>query len=88
MNAVDFKYKNHDWQKPQSMTDEECGPLPAFVDDEQSISCWKGTWKDRIRFLFKGNMWLHVWMSGQQPPVCLATQTKWNDGETGKEVTL
>lgn len=33
-------------------------PLPAFVDEEETISLWKLTWLERIKTLFLGKIWL------------------------------
>lgn len=33
-------------------------PLPAYRDDEITISCWKLTLKERITLLFTGELWL------------------------------
>lgn len=33
-------------------------PLPALVDERHTISCWQFTWKERLRVLLFGQMWL------------------------------
>ena len=33
-------------------------PLPAYVSKDETISCWKFTWKERIQILFDGKLWL------------------------------
>ena len=33
----------------------------------QTVSCWRMTWRERLRVLLTGRVWLHVW--GRQPPV-------------------
>ena len=32
--------------------------LPAFQDDQETISLWKFTWWERIRILFGAKLWL------------------------------
>ena len=70
MNPIQFPMADTELQKPPNMTDEECGPLPiCHTTDGSCVSCWKGTWKERLTFLFTGVVWLGV-LSGQtQPPV-------------------
>ena len=68
MKAIKFKQQNITFTKPVSMTDEECGSLPAFRGDGQIISCWQMSLKDRLHALFTGRMWLSI--HGEvQPPV-------------------
>lgn len=34
--------------------------LPTKIhDDGVATSCWKGSFMDRLRFLFTGKLWLH-----------------------------
>ena len=33
-------------------------PLPAFTNDQETISCWALSWSERFRVLFTGRMWL------------------------------
>ena len=44
-------------------------PLPAFKNDSpkgEVITCWNLTFKERLRVLFKGEIWLNL-MSFNQP---------------------
>ena len=69
MKPVKFPEANKNLLKPQNMSEKECGSLWVFNDGNQCISCWKMTWKQRIKAIFWGRVWLSV-MSGQtQPPV-------------------
>jgi len=75
MKPIDFKEKTKVLVKPRSMTDKECGSLAIWNEDKEvCISCWKGTLKDKLRFLFTGKIWLHVWFGETQPPVCVETK--------------
>ena len=47
----------------------ECQDLPVMRRDGVSISCWQAGWLDRLRFLWRGRIFLHV--LGGQPPVML-----------------
>lgn len=71
---VDFEESNKLLTKPPGMTDEECGPLPVFNDGQQSISCWQLPWRDRLRVLFTGKIWLGVCMGITQPPVFISAR--------------
>lgn len=69
MQPIKFKEANKQLQKPSSMTDKECQPLWVYTDGNECLSCWKMSFKDRIRALIFGKVWLFV-LSGQtQPPV-------------------
>lgn len=72
MIAIKFKEANKNLLKPESMTDEECGSLWVYSDGRQCISCWRLTWKERIKALIFGKVWLSVLSGYTQPPVWLA----------------
>lgn len=72
MIAIKFKEANKNLLKPESMTDEECGSLWVYSDGRQCISCWRLTWKERIKALLFGKVWLSVLSGYSQPPVWLA----------------
>jgi hypothetical protein len=62
MKPVKFKQQNI------TFTAEGCSDLPAYKDDEEIISVWKGTLLDRLKFLFTGKM--YFWLVSQsQPPI-------------------
>ena len=73
MDAINFKESNLTLIKPNGMSDKECSGLQVHNDGLESISCWKGTWRDRIRFLATGKMWLIVRFGRTQPPVAMRT---------------
>lgn len=33
-------------------------PLPAYTDERETISCWYLTWRERIKVLMAGRLWL------------------------------
>ena len=74
MEQQNFKQANKDLQKPQGMTDEECGSLPVWTDGLQCISCWKMTWRERLSALFFGKVWLSVHSGQTQPPVWMMVE--------------
>ena len=56
-------------------TGEGCGDLPAWhgFDINQKfriISCWRMTWRERLKALVTGRLWLDIW-STSLPPVAL-----------------
>jgi hypothetical protein len=71
MNPATFKHHTQILTRPQSMTDEECGPLPIFGDGQQCISLWKMSLRERFSALIFGKVWLWVWSGRTQPPVAL-----------------
>ncbi len=46
--------------------------VPTLVTSEVIVSCWGMTWRERIRALLTGRVWLVV-VAGRQPPVCIET---------------
>jgi len=79
MNPKHFKESTIELKKPNSMTDEECGSLHIYQNDDTCISLWTVPFWKRLKFLFHGHIWLGV-LSGQtQPPVWLdCTKTIFN----------
>lgn len=33
-------------------------PLPAYTDEQETVSLWQLTWRERLRVLFTGRLWL------------------------------
>lgn len=76
MEPTKFPQANRDLLKPEGMTDEECGSLPVFTDDQICLSAWKLSLRERLSALLFGRVWLFVHSGGTQPPVALeATRT-------------
>lgn len=69
MKASIFKAWNKVLTPPKDMTSAECSDLHVWTDGERCISCWKGSFKERIRFLFYGKLWLYVRSGNTQPAV-------------------
>ena len=78
MKPIDFKESNCNLGRPQGTTAEQCSSLPILQSNDFCISLWQATWKDRIRFLFTGRMWLSVWSGKTQPPVKLSIEEPFN----------
>ncbi len=74
MKPVDFKYSNTVLAKPETWTDEQCGPLPIFRDDAQSISLWTMSLRERLSALIFGRVWVFVYNRGHQPPISLSVE--------------
>jgi len=82
MKPIAFPQATIELQKPEGMTDEECGSLPVFRDGQHCISCWQPTLKERLSILLFGKVWLWVWMGNTQPPVALeGCKTPFEKGE-------
>lgn len=59
MNPIKFKEHNKVYSKNQP----PYLPLPVYEDDEQGgrvIHCWKLSFKERIKILFTGRLWVHI----------------------------
>lgn len=69
MKPIKFKEATKNLLKPENMTDEECSPLWVYNDGRECVSCWRLTWKERIKALLFGKVWLGVLSGFTQPPV-------------------
>jgi hypothetical protein len=69
MKPIKFEEATKNLAKPASMTDEECNSTWVYSDGQQCISCWKMTWKERLKTLLYGKVWLGVVSGQSQPPV-------------------
>jgi hypothetical protein len=78
MTPIKFTQANANLGSPQGMTEEQCGSLPVYRDGQTCLSCWGMTWRERLTILFKGRVWLWVWMGNTQPPVKLEADVKFS----------
>ncbi len=69
MKPIDFAQSTKVLQRPSTMTESECQSLPVWGDGNQCVSCWKATFKERLKILFTGKVWLGVLSGKTQPPV-------------------
>lgn len=87
MKPIDFVESNRDLTKPKDMTDAQCQTLPIHNDGEHCISLWKADWKERLRFLFTGEIWLWVRSGMTQPPVKVSTTApKWCPADYASDI--
>lgn len=70
MKPIVFKEQNIVYQKPESMTDQQCSSLPAHKYTDGIISCWQMSPRERIKALFTGIVWFCV-CGSVQPPIWL-----------------
>ena len=64
--AIDFKESNFTWRGPDG--DDEVFDLPAWRGENHTVSCWRLSWRERLRALFCGTIYLHV-IGNVHPPV-------------------
>lgn len=79
MLPCDFPQRNHVFEKPKNMTDEQCFELPVFVGRNPEgfpciISCWRLSKEDLDEINRTGVVWLNV-ISNTQPPVSVTVET-------------
>lgn len=73
MVPIEFPEQNGCLGKPESMSDEECTPLPVYRDGNQCVSCWQLSDEEIIRLIQNdGKIYLCVLSGITQPPVWLA----------------
>ncbi len=56
-------------------TDDDVIDLPVHRTDDQIISCWRLSWRERLVILLGGCVWLHVLARRTHAPVTLQTVT-------------
>ncbi len=74
MRPVDFPASNKTLTEPAAWHTQSrgrCENLPVWNDGEESISCWRLGWRERLKVLFTGRVWLRVVGGLTQPPVSL-----------------
>ena len=69
MRPITFKFQNKTLLKPPGM--EACGSLPVFTDGKRCVSCWRLGFRERIKALFFGRVWLTVYGGVTQVPVAM-----------------
>ena len=75
MKPIEFKEQNIVFAKDQP----EYNPLPAFRDEKgEVITCWNLTFRERLRVLFSGKIWLSL-LSFNKPLTPSFMTTKKND---------
>ena len=66
---IDFPESNTVWRGwPEDGNHAAVLDLPAWRGNNFSISCWRLSWRERLRVLFTGRAWLRV-AAKQHPPV-------------------
>lgn len=80
MEPTYFPQSNKVLKAPAGM--ENCVDLHTHVNPENEgyapviTSCWRMTWRDRLRALWTGRVWLQVWThAGTHEPVSLFTES-------------
>ena len=66
MKPIKFKEQNVVFAENQP----EYNPLPAFINKDtnsmgQVISCWELSFKERVKILFTGKMWVSICAFGK-----------------------
>lgn len=70
MKPTKFKEQNFELGKPESMTDDECVPLPCFRDGQQVISKWELSEDEKAHVAEHGYIWIRVFSGNfSQPPI-------------------
>jgi hypothetical protein len=54
MMPVSFPQQTMVWAKDQP----PYRPLPAYTDDNETVTCWRMTWWERLLILCSGTLWL------------------------------
>lgn len=69
MYPINFPEANKTLVAPVGQPD--VGPLRVWSDNQEVISCWTAPWRERLRFLVHGRLWLRVMSGYTAPPVAV-----------------
>jgi hypothetical protein len=72
MKPCKFPEANIELQAPTGM--DNCDPMWVHRDGTHCISKWTLNWKERLRVLFTGHVWLWVVSGWTQPPVAVSVE--------------
>ena len=83
MRAIDFQEANTTFSKPDSMTDEQCSPLRAYVGQDEDVgpfivTAWLPNAED-IDAILAGRPIVLTILSNSMPPVSLHTQDEYGE---------
>lgn len=74
MKPISFPEQTSILQKPESMTDEECGSLPIYSNGVECISLWELDEDELQQIIETKQVWLRVVSGTTQPPVLLQVE--------------
>ena len=80
MKPIEFKDQNILYKKPEYMKDEKCKDLPALRHRTGNVSCWKATFRERLKILLTGIVWMDV-ITPFQPPVWIGVDKPYKKGD-------
>ncbi len=81
MYPIDFPESNKIFAKPSSMTEEQCKSMYVFSNEQQKISCWHLSFRERLQVLLFGKVWVNL-LSKNQPPISLTIKSPLNEQAT------
>ena len=76
MKAQSFTEANRLLEAPSNWDSDkrgECQPLPIYHGDGLMVSCWSLSWRERLRVLLSGRLWLTI-AGDTHPPVALSAE--------------
>jgi hypothetical protein len=80
MTPIEFPQQTIVWAKNQP----PYLPLPAYTDDRETISCWQLTWRERLKVLCFGCLWLRQMNFGSPlQPQALSVDTPFSELVSG-----
>ena len=77
MKPLDFEGADTILGAPPGWDKEKHGPcegLPIMRRDGVCISCWKLTWREKLKVIFGGYVFCHVASGETQPPIALVAE--------------
>ena len=79
MEPIQFPQANRVLKAPKGMAN--CVDLHTYRDASTITSLWKMSWRDRLRALWTGQIWLQVWTpAATHEPVSVFTENPFPKG--------
>ena len=74
---IEFPEQNYVLGKPKDWTDEQCVPLPCFIDQSQVVSCWQLTQQECEEIGRTGKLFIGV-AGATTPPIWITSINPFN----------
>ena len=71
---INFAEANVTW----AAQGDDIGELRSYREVGCNVSCWKLGWRERIRALWTGHVWLHIWAEAH-PATYVSTDYPFKD---------
>jgi len=76
MKPIHFPESNKTLLAPKGQ-EETCSSLSVYNDGTYCISCWKPSFKEWLKLVFGGPVWVYVQSGRTSPPIAITVDDPW-----------